>query len=194
MNIDDCHAHKVLITITELWDCWQWSSYLASKLWTLDNVPHLVRQSLGILASGGVIVQTLVHHPVPDMKNIIRELCRQIWWLNASFHVLMSVYANQMNQLIVDILIETGVGFVESNFLISTFLMFWYPPKLFQMAITTPWILMQLQTFDIWCRQKYILLKILKVRNLLTIFPSFHWNCFWRMLPEGCWVCYPWVE
>ena len=107
-------------------------------------------------------------------QNIIRELCRQIWLYSASFRALMTVYANQMKQLIVDILIETGVGFVETNFLILTFLMFWYPPKLFQMAITTPWILMQLQTFDIWCRQKYILLKILKFwksfNNLLPIF------------------------
>ena len=39
-------------------------AHLACELRALHGVPHLVRQPLRVLAGGGVVVQTLVHHPV----------------------------------------------------------------------------------------------------------------------------------
>ena len=69
--------------------------YLAGELHAVDDVPHLVRQSLRVFTGGGVVIESLLHHPVPE---------------------------------------------------------------LLQMAVTPPGVLVQLQTFDVGCCQKYVFL------------------------------------
>ena len=38
---------------------------LASELHAVNDVPHLVREPLWVFTGGGVVVESLLHHPVP---------------------------------------------------------------------------------------------------------------------------------
>ena len=41
--------------------------HLASELHAVNDVPHLVGEPLGVLTGGGIVVEPLLNHPVPEL-------------------------------------------------------------------------------------------------------------------------------